>query len=219
MTRLILLASLGVLGALALIGTASAASVVNVTSGNFFFEDGSVGDGQIVINAGDQLRVEVVEGTRHTVDIEAFGESSATMDTGDVYVTNPLNTPGTYELFCRTHRNRGHTTTLVVVGQATTTTAAPTTTTTVATTTTTAAATTTTDAASTTTAGATTTSADTATTTTAAGATDTTVSGAGSSTPATAPTDAELEQQSPVVGIDTDTDQASDDASVGPVGH
>ena len=164
MRKWIVIAVLALLGVIGLVSTASAASVVNVSSGNFWFEDGSTGDGQIVINAGDQLRVEIVEGTQHTVDINEFGIASGKMDTGAVYTTPPLNTPGTYTLFCRTHLNRGHRTTLVILGDAptttttapppTTTTAAPTTTTTIAVTTTTTSAgtTTTTSAGSSTTA-------------------------------------------------------------------
>jgi plastocyanin len=140
MKRTVAMFAMVLAGSAALSLSADAASIVSVTSGNFWFEDATVGDGQIVISAGDQLRVEVVDGTQHTVDIAEFGIASGKMATGDVFVTPPLNTPGTYTLFCRTHLNRGHKTTLIIRGQATTTT------TTAATTTTTAPATTTTTA-------------------------------------------------------------------------
>jgi plastocyanin len=147
MKRTVAVFAMVLAGSAALSLSADAASIVSVTSGNFWFEDATVGDGQIVISAGDQLRVEVVDGTQHTVDIAEFGIASGKMATGDVFVTPPLNTPGTYTLFCRTHLNRGHKTTLIIRGQATTTTTtAATTTTTSTTTTTTAPATTTTTA-------------------------------------------------------------------------
>ncbi len=157
MTRLAAAATATLIASVTLALSAGAASVIEVSSGNFYFEDGSVGDGQITMDAGDQLRVRIVEGTQHTVDISEFGISSSKLATGDVFVTPPLTTPGTYTLFCRTHLNRGHRTTLVVQGDtptttATTTTTLPATTTTVTpttigpgSTTTTAAATTTTD--------------------------------------------------------------------------
>lgn len=138
MRRAFIVLVLAVVASAALGLSADAASAVNITSGNFWLEDSTVGDGQIVINAGDQLRVEVVDGTQHTVDIAEFGIASPKMATGDVFVTPPLNTPGTYTLFCRTHLNRGHKTTLIILGSTTTTSLTTSTTTTTTTTTTTA---------------------------------------------------------------------------------
>lgn len=156
MTRLVAGAAATLVASMTLALSAGAASVVDVSAGNFWFEDATVGDGQITVNAGDQLRVRIVEGTQHTVDIAEFGISSSKLATGDVFVTPPLTTPGTYTLFCRTHLNRGHRTTLVVRGDTptttvTTTTTLPATTTTVTTTTVGPASTTTTSAATTTT--------------------------------------------------------------------
>ena len=108
------------------------ASVVGVSSGSFYFEDASVGDGQIVVNVGDQLRVTVVDGgkgTPHTVEISELGVSSGPLGLNSTYVTPVLSTPGTYTLFCKPHRNKGHWTTLVVLGDVVTTTTTTTTTT------------------------------------------------------------------------------------------
>jgi plastocyanin len=163
--RLVVSALLGLMVVLAWAAIAQAA-VSDVRVGNFYFEDGSVGDGQIVITAGDQLRFIVEDsgpGTPHTIDIDAFGVHSGNMAKGETFTTPALTEPGTYALYCSLHRNRGHETTLVILAApgTTTTTASPTTTTT---TTTTGATTTTTGQATTTTALATTTTSEPATT-------------------------------------------------------
>jgi plastocyanin len=127
----------GVMGWTAVAGAVAS----DVRMGNFYFEDASVGDGQIVITAGDQLRFIVEDsgpGTPHTVDIDEFGVHSGNLAKGETYTTAALTTPGTYALYCDLHRNRGHETTLIILpGAATTTTAPPTTTTITASTTTT----------------------------------------------------------------------------------
>ncbi|MFM7252966.1 MAG: hypothetical protein ACKO27_07855 [Ilumatobacteraceae bacterium] len=127
--RMLLAAGGSVLaGAIALAAPAVAATV-GVTVGNYYFEDGSVGDGQVTARVGDQLRFTVVEGTGHTVTISALGIDSGQLASGATYVTPALNTPGTYSLICTTHRLRNHATTLVVLagGGSTTTNPPPTT--------------------------------------------------------------------------------------------
>ena len=145
------------------------AAVSEVRVGNFYFEDASAGDSEIVIAAGDQLRFIVVDsgpGTPHTVNIDEFGVHSGNLAKGETYTTGALTTPGADALYCDLHRNRGHETTLIILpGATTTTTAAPTTTTITASTTTGASPTTTTMAAASTT---TVSASDTQTTTTAA---------------------------------------------------
>lgn len=131
-------------GVLTIAGTALAATV-NVSVGNYYFEDATVGDGKVTATVGDQLRFTVVEGAGHTVTISALGIDSGQLPMGAVYVTPKLTTPGTYSLICTTHRARNHATTLVVLaasgggggggGSATTTTAKPTVTTAATTTT------------------------------------------------------------------------------------
>lgn len=115
-------------GAIALTAPAVAATV-GVTVGNYYFEDGSVGDGQVTARVGDQLRFSVVEGAGHTVTIAALGIDSGQLASGATYVTPALSTPGTYSLICTTHRARNHATTLVVLagGGSTTTNPPPTT--------------------------------------------------------------------------------------------
>lgn len=106
----------------AMLAGSAAAATVGVSVGNYYFEDSTVGDGQVVANVGDQLKLTVVEGAGHTVTIDALGIDSGQLVPGAVFVTPALNTPGTYTLYCRTHIARGHATTLVVRGSTTTTT-------------------------------------------------------------------------------------------------
>jgi len=129
-----------------------AAEVVTVNVGSFYFEDGSTGSrAEVRVNVGDQLRF-VFESSGHSAEVDALGISTGTQGSGAVYVTAPISQAGTFELYCRPHRNLGHRTTLVVLDpQATTTTTQAPTTTTQAPTTTTQAPTTTTTQASTTT--------------------------------------------------------------------
>ena len=120
--------------------------VVDVESGSFYFEDATPDDGVIEAKVGDQLRIYIADGgsgTRHTVEIPALGISSGGgLAPGSTYVTPALSEAGTFALYCKPHRARGHETTLVVSGGTTTTTTTTTSTTT--TTTTTAVSTTTT---------------------------------------------------------------------------
>ena len=130
-----------------------AAEVVTVNVGSFYFEDGSTGSRtEVRVNVGDQLRF-VFESSGHSAEVDELGISTGTQGSGAEWVTAPISQAGTFELYCRPHRNLGHRTTLVVLDpQATTTTTqAPTTTTQAPTTTTQAPTTTTTTQASTTT--------------------------------------------------------------------
>lgn len=132
--------------------------------GNLRFRDTTTGSTtQIVIQAGDQISVRVLDnggsGQRHTVEISGI-TSSGPLAAGAVYNT-PALSAGTYTMFCKPHRNLGHTITVIVEADATTTT----------TTTTTAPTTTTT-----------TTTPDESTTTTIAETTTTTVAGAATTT-------------------------------------
>lgn len=125
MRRAIVLAAAGVIAASALAGSAGAATV-GVSVGNYYFEDASVGDGRVTAQVGDQLRFTVVEGAGHTVTVDALGIDSGQLPIGATFVTPALGTPGNYTLYCRSHVNRNHVTTLVVLG-APATTAPPTT--------------------------------------------------------------------------------------------
>lgn len=115
-----------VAGAVVLGGSAAAATV-GVSVGNYYFEDSSVGDGQVTARVGDQLRFTVVEGAGHTVTVDALGIDSGQLPIGATFVTPALSTPGNYALYCRSHVNRNHVATLVVVGSTATTTVPPTT--------------------------------------------------------------------------------------------
>ena len=122
-----------------------AAEVVTVNVGSFYFEDGSTGSRtEVRVNVGDQLRF-VFESSGHSAEVDELGISTGTQGSGAEWVTAPISQAGTFELYCRPHRNLGHRTTLVVLDpQATTTTTQAPTTTTQAPTTTTQAPTTTT---------------------------------------------------------------------------
>ena len=123
-----------VIGALFFLGSQAdpvAAEVVTVNVGSFYFEDGSTGSRtEVRVNVGDQLRF-VFESSGHSAEVDELGISTGTQGSGAEWVTAPISQAGTFELYCRPHRNLGHRTTLVVLDpQATTTTTqAPTTTT------------------------------------------------------------------------------------------
>ena len=144
---------------------AGAATVIDIHVGSFYFEDSTVGDGVINAKVGDQLRFTFDDNGAHTAEVDELGISSGAQGAGAVFVTAPLTQAGTFTLYCKPHRNRGHLTTLVVSENnppPTTTTITPTTVTT-----TTAPPTTTTTTRSSTTSTATTSS--TTSTTTAGG--------------------------------------------------
>jgi plastocyanin len=164
-SRWLLVAVLASILYVAVLGTAAYAATVTVSTGSYYF-----GDGSVSANVGDQLRFVMEDGgkgTPHTVEIDALGVHSGPITTKGSYTTSELLKPGTYRIYCKPHENKGHFGSLTVTGEATTTT---TTTTMPATTTSTSPTTTstTTDSSSSTTIPAT-------TTTDASGATSTTV--------------------------------------------
>jgi plastocyanin len=118
------------------VGTPADAAVSQVHSGNFYFEDATVGDGKIEIRQGDQLRVIMDDngpGTPHSVEVDELGIHSGGLSSGETYTTPPIQQAGTFKLYCKLHENKGHATTLVVLANAatpptTTATAPPTTT-------------------------------------------------------------------------------------------
>ncbi|MGB1681483.1 MAG: hypothetical protein ACPHFO_04015, partial [Acidimicrobiales bacterium] len=126
-----------VIGALLFQGSQAdpvAAEVVTVNIGSFYFEDASTGSRtEVRVNIGDQLRF-VFESSGHSAEVDELGISTGdqALGSGAVWVTAPVAQAGTFELYCRPHRNLGHRTTLVVLdpqAPTTTTTQAPTTTT------------------------------------------------------------------------------------------
>ena len=113
------------------------ASLREIAVGNFYYEDETVGDGKVEAQVGDQLRFNVLDGgpgTPHTVEIDELGVHSGSLSAGETFTTPPIGKAGTFILYCKPHDQRGHKTTLVVTGTATTPATAP-----AATTTTTAA--------------------------------------------------------------------------------
>ena len=91
----------------------------DIDVGNFYFEEVATGARDpIRVDQGDQLRFTVREGTYppHDVVIEGYGPEfqSGQLLLFDRFTTPPLDKPGTFDLFCRAHRQRGHETTLIV---------------------------------------------------------------------------------------------------------
>jgi plastocyanin len=107
--------------------SATAAGVVDIHVGSFYFEDSSVGDGVITANVGDQIRFTFDDSGGHNAQVDELGINTGVQGAGTVVVTGALTTPGTFTLYCKPHRRRGHLTTLIVSGDAPPTTAAPTT--------------------------------------------------------------------------------------------
>ena len=106
----------------------AAASLRQVTVGNFYYDDDTPGDGRVDADQGDQLRFVVQDGgpgTPHTVEVDELGVHSGSLAAGETFTTPPLDKPGTYRLYCKPHDQRGHVATLVVRGSSTATTSAP----------------------------------------------------------------------------------------------
>lgn len=127
--RIALFLGLGVVSLLAGAGIVLAAAV-EVSVGNYYFEDATAGDGRVVAKVGDQLRLTVVDqgadGRPHTADVDELGIHSGGLPPGSTWVSPVLAKPGTFVLYCKVHlRSRNHATTLVVTGTALTPTPPP----------------------------------------------------------------------------------------------
>ncbi len=97
--------------------THALAETRQVSVGNYWFEDDARHDRtQIIVNQGDQITFTIREGIYppHTVDVDELGIHSPDLLLGATYTTPPLNTAGTFRLYCRPHEQRGHVTTLAV---------------------------------------------------------------------------------------------------------
>jgi len=97
--------------------TRALAETRQVSVGNYWFEDDARHDRtQIIVNQGDQITFTIREGIYppHTVDVDELGIHSPDLLLGATYTTPPLNTAGTFRLYCRPHEQRGHVTTLAV---------------------------------------------------------------------------------------------------------
>jgi plastocyanin len=117
---LVLLVVLGFLPARSVL-----AATPTVHVGSYYFEDATVGDGQVVASTGDRLRFVFDDsgsgGRRHTATVaEIPGFDSGAQPKGATWTSPVLTQPGTYRLFCRVHQNapNNHFTTLVVTGPA-----------------------------------------------------------------------------------------------------
>lgn len=97
------------------------AATRQVSSGNYYFQDGTTGSRmQIVVKKGDQLVVTIAQAPvadflgAHTVDVDEMNIHSGDLALGQTFTTPPLNKVGNFLLFCDRHRNMGHTSRLIV---------------------------------------------------------------------------------------------------------
>lgn len=101
----------------ALIPFPAQAALRDVSIGNYWFEDDATGArNPITVTEGDQIRFTVRQGVYppHSAVIDEYDIDSGQLLLFDTYTTPPLNKPGTFALYCRAHRERGHETKLVV---------------------------------------------------------------------------------------------------------
>ncbi len=106
----------GALIALAVPFTASAA-LHEVSVGNYYYEHDETGARDpLVAKQGDQIRFTIREADvpPHSVNIDEYGIRSGDLLLFETYTTPPLDQPGTFTLYCRAHRDKGHITTLIV---------------------------------------------------------------------------------------------------------
>ena len=97
------------------------AKLHEVSVGNYYFEDDATGARDpLTVNEGDQIRFTVRQAAYppHDIVIDEYGIDSPPLNLFQTYTTPPLNKPGTFDLYCRAHRPRGHETTLIVKAKA-----------------------------------------------------------------------------------------------------
>ena len=107
------------LGALSVPSTASAA-LHEVSVGNYYYEDDATGARDpLIVKRGDQIRFTIREADvpPHSVNIDAYNVRSGDLLLFETYTTPPLDELGTFTIYCRAHRDRGHITTLIVEGK------------------------------------------------------------------------------------------------------
>jgi plastocyanin len=106
-------------GALVMAGGPALAALHEVDVGNFYFEDVATGDRDVItVTKGDQIRFTIRQQayTQHDVVIDRYGKEyeSGPLLLLETFTTPPLNKAGTFALYCRAHRRRGHEAKLVV---------------------------------------------------------------------------------------------------------
>lgn len=106
-------------GALALPAWAATAQVaVGGSTGNFYFEDSTVGDGKVVVDQGDQIAFTFQGNLQHTATVD--GLFSSGRKSGTTWTSPALLSAGSYTLYCSVHGRTKHSTTLVVRSTGTT---------------------------------------------------------------------------------------------------
>jgi hypothetical protein len=120
-------------GGIVLTAGPATAATRQVSSGNYYFQDGTTGSRmQIVVKKGDQLVVTIAQAPvadflgAHTVDVDEMNIHSEDLALGQTFTTPPLNKTGNFLLYCDNHRDRGHTTRLIVQAPAASATPKPT---------------------------------------------------------------------------------------------
>jgi plastocyanin len=94
------------------------AATREVQVGSFFFEDATMGDGEITVATGDRITFRFQSGQgNHTAQVDGQF-NSGNKEAGETFTTSPLLMAGTFTLYCTYHRSSGHVTRLVVGGQA-----------------------------------------------------------------------------------------------------
>lgn len=104
-------------GLIVLVPLLAAAAVHDVSVGNYWFEDDATGSRTaITVNEGDQVRFTIRQAAYppHDIVIPEYDIDSPQLQLFQTYTTPPLDKPGTFLVYCRAHRARGHETTLVV---------------------------------------------------------------------------------------------------------
>lgn len=122
------LAAIGVVAVvlMATMGPALAATRT-VQVGSFFFEDGTMGDGQITAAVGDRITFQFQNGQgNHTATVDGQFDSG-NKNGGTTFTTSPLLVAGTFTLYCNIHGRQQHGARLVVTGDEPTPSPTPTT--------------------------------------------------------------------------------------------
>lgn len=95
----------------------ASAQTRSASIGNYYFADDATGSrDRIVADVGDQIAFTVREGVYppHTVDVDELNIHSGGILLGETYTTPVLERAGTFLLYCRPHRERGHVARLVI---------------------------------------------------------------------------------------------------------
>lgn len=92
------------------------AATVNVSVGNYFFDDNAGSPSEVVATAGDTIKFTVTSGTKHDLHIDELGIHRDEPLSKNQYATLVVTQPGTYRLYCdENHGSNTHETTLRIL--------------------------------------------------------------------------------------------------------